>query len=421
MLVKKSASAPNAPQRAGDLIGLARLTRLAFNGDSLEPVRSELARRVRSNPDDATAWLDLSTIAELEGRPNLRRVLQQHALELERVYRQPTSVSDPIRLLALVAPGDFLANMPIEFMLEGSNIVLITAYVLAEQPLPGHIPEHDVALVAISQTSRNEPLLNALAAITDVWPRPIVNAPERIARLTRDGTWALLKSTPNVHIPMTVRIFREDLDRVGQGAHSVRAVLGGSNFPIIARPLDSHSGDGLAKLDDGAAIGAFLQERTEAEFYISPFVDYRSADGLYRKYRVALIGGRPYACHMAISEHWMVHYFNAEMTTRAERRAEEARFIADFDDDFSVRHQAALKAIGERLDLDYVPIDCGETADGRLLVFEVGTNMIIHALDPPDLFPYKGEQMQKLFRAFHAMLVDASRKRVSDAEVQDSC
>jgi hypothetical protein len=347
-------------------------------------------------------------------------VLQQHALEVERVYRQPACVPDPIRLLALVAPGDFLANMPIEFMLEGSNIVLITAYVLAEQPLPGHIPEHDVALVAIAQSSGNEPLLNALAAIIDAWPRPTVNAPEHIARLTRDGTWAQLKSTPNAHIPMTVRICREDLERVGRGAHSLCAVLGGSNFPIIARPLDSHSGDGLAKLDDGAAIGAFLQARSGAEFYISPFVDYRSADGLYRKYRIALIDGRPYACHMAISEHWMVHYFNAEMTTRAERRAEEARFIADFNEDFSVRHAAALQAIGERLGLDYVPIDCGETADGRLLVFEVGTNMIIHALDPPDLFPYKGEQMQKLFRAFHTMLADASQKRAGGVTTDET-
>ncbi len=75
-----------------------------------------------------------------------------------------------------------------------------------------------------------------------------------------------------------------------------------------------------------------------------------------------------------------------------------------FDDDFARRHAGALSAIAERIGLDYFAIDCAETRDGRLLLFEADIAMIVHAMDPADIFPYKGPQMRKLFDAFAAML-----------------
>ena len=58
----------------------------------------------------------------------------------------------------------------------------------------------------------------------------------------------------------------------------------------------------------------------------------------------------------------------------------------------------------QRIGLDYLPFDCAETPDGRLLIFEVGTNMIVHAMDSAELFPYKRVQMAKVFTAFEHML-----------------
>jgi uncharacterized Rmd1/YagE family protein len=54
--------------------------------------------------------------------------------------------------------------------------------------------------------------------------------------------------------------------------------------------------------------------------------------------------------------------------------------------------------------LAYFGIDCGETPEGKLLIFEVDVAMIVHAMDPPDLFPYKQPQMRKVFDAFRALL-----------------
>jgi hypothetical protein len=57
-----------------------------------------------------------------------------------------------------------------------------------------------------------------------------------------------------------------------------------------------------------------------------------------------------------------------------------------------------------RTRLDYVLLDCAETRDRELLIFETGAAMIVHALDRPDLVPYKPRQMTKIFAAFQDML-----------------
>jgi len=120
---------------------------------------------------------------------------------------------------------------------------------------------------------------------------------------------------------------------------------------------------------------------------------------------------------MAISSHWMVHYLNAGMTESAEKRAQEAEAMATFDAGFARRHRAAFEALHERLGFDYYSIDCAETRDGRLLVFEADSAAIIHLMDPATLFPYKQPQMRKVFAAFEAMLRRRVRAPVAAAAV----
>ena len=390
-------------------IGLPALCQMAFDGLDLAPVWNKLVHRVEAQPSDAAALLDLSTIAQLQGRPQDRRALQLAALTLQRVYRRPAAVETdrPLRLLAFMAAGDFMANTPLEFMLEGSSIALDMMYVVPGTALP-EPPEHDVALVAIDKSDETAPVLREIAQLVKSWPRPVVNAPDQIARLSRAGTWEILKGAPGIVIPMNARIDRATFAGVAVGDIAIESVLDGAGFPIIARPFWSQAGIGLVKLENAAAIEAYLREWADAEFYVAPFVDYSSGDGLFRKVRIAIIDGRPFVAHMAISQHWMIHYLNANMRNDPVKRAEEAHFMANFDNDFAIRHAAAFKTIADRSGLEYLPIDCGETPDGKLLVFEAGTGMIVHSMDPPDLFPYKRPQMEKVFKAFQAMLYKAA-------------
>jgi hypothetical protein len=123
-----------------------------------------------------------------------------------------------------------------------------------------------------------------------------------------------------------------------------------------------------------------------------------------------LIEGLPYICHLAISSHWMVHYLNAGMDDSAAKRAEEAREMGAFDTGFAMRHAAALADIDRRIGLPYLGIDCAETRDGKLLIFEVDNAMVVHAMDDPARYPYKRPTMDKVFAAFAAMLHRAAGK-----------
>jgi glutathione synthase/RimK-type ligase-like ATP-grasp enzyme len=236
------------------------------------------------------------------------------------------------------------------------------------------------------------------------WPRAPLNSPRRILRLARESVGDWLQAATGVVIPRTARLARAQLSLLAEGKVAPAELLTDLQFPLIARPLDFHGGHGLVKLDSGQELNRYLESRSEDVFQVSRFVDYRSADGWFRKYRVVLIGGAAFAVHMGVSEHWMIHYVNAGMAASADKRAEEARFMLNFEHDFGRRHHSALRGIDELAGLDYLVIDCAETVDGRLLVFELDTAAIVHAMDPVEVYPYKHVQMRKVFAAFRAFL-----------------
>lgn len=408
-----SVSMPSSAQQRAPLIGLAPLMRQAFSGADMKQLGAQLIERSTQYPDDAHTLMDLSTVLQLTGNREIALATQAQALAMQQIYHLPATGSAALRVLAVMAPGDLMANTPLEFLLEGSDVALDLLYLtpgLAELPA---LPDHDVLFVAVGESDDNRPLLEQLAEVLPHWPRPVLNAPDRIARLSRDRACRLLQSAEGIAMPTAVRIDRAALEQVSRNERSLAEVAEDTAFPAIVRPVGSHAGTGLEKLDAPAELAAYLEQMPHAEFYVARFVDYRNADGLYRKYRIMLIDGRPFLCHMAVSSHWMIHYLNAGMTDSAEKRAEEERFMADFDDGFARRHANAFRAITERIGLDYVGIDCAETADGKLLIFEADSDMIVHAMDPVDLFPYKQPQMRKLFAAFRQMLIDAAT-RASD-------
>ncbi|WP_223247379.1 RimK family alpha-L-glutamate ligase [Sulfuriferula sp. AH1] len=390
------------------LIGLPSLMRMSLQGVDLAPLATDLIAYANAHPEAANVLMDLAVILQFKQNRELALQVQAEALKLQKVYRLPFNGEQVrLRVLALVAPGDLMSNTPIEVLLEDTDVLLNLLYVAPDLPFPAELPEHDVVFVAIGESDHNRLILGFVASFIQQWPRPVLNAPDKIGALSRNAASALLSGATGLVMPSTARVERQVLAQLASAELRMAAVIADGDFPVIVRPVDSHAGQGLMKLDSAGDIDAYLRSRTEDEFYISRFVDYSGADGLFRKYRIVLIGGRPYVCHMALSRHWMVHYLNAEMTDKPENRAEEARFMANFDEDFARRHAAAFQAIYERAGLDYLGIDCGETADGALLIFEIDSNMIVHAMDPVDMFPYKQPQMHKVFSAFHALLVNA--------------
>jgi hypothetical protein len=402
--------------------GTADLTTFAYQGAGYEDLMERIRCSSAANAGEAeeAAWTyDASIAAQLGFRRAEGLDLQDAALAASQIYRVGGGVPlvagagltgpdtaierPPLRVLALVGPGDLMTNTPLDFLTNDLNVRLDLLYVLPDRPLPGVIPDHDVAFFALGEA--DPPTLARLRWLYSVWPRPALNDPRFLPALERDTLSLSLAGVPGVCSPTATAVNRAALDehllsgRPIEGFDTPRGL-----YPCLIRPHASHAGAGLCRVQNPAELAGYLRFSFERHFFVTAFEEYSGPDGLYRKSRVAFIDRQPFLCHMAISSHWMVHYLNAGMTESADKRADEARAMAGFDNGFARRHAAAFEALHQRLGFDYYSIDCAETQDGRLLVFEADAAAIVHLMDPPDLFPYKQPQMRRVFAAFGAML-----------------
>ncbi|WP_315765731.1 MULTISPECIES: hypothetical protein [unclassified Bradyrhizobium] len=407
--------AVSAHSQIADRIGLARLAKAAFDGKDLKPLWSELIAKLLDGSATAGEGLDVALIAQLLGDKSAGLAIQQDILLSQQLYRAPCRSTAPrLRVLALAAATDMGSNTPIEFLIEDADVELMTLYVIPGAELPSPLPEHDVAIVIASDSEDCQHTLQQIDQVAARWPRPLLNPPRLISNLDRDKLHRLLADIEGLMIPETVAVGRERLIEISEEREWLTAIAADLAFPIIIRPRGSHAGVGLAKVDEPIELSLYLDEHAEEEFFVARFVDYASEDGLFRKYRVVFVDGRPYACHMAIARRWDIWYLNAGMATSEAKRLEEATFMQTFDIGFGRRHRAALTAIAERIGLDYFIIDCAETKDGSLLVFEADNTAVVHNMDQPEVYPYKEPQMRKIFAA----VLDMIERRVAAAREQ---
>ena len=383
--------------------GVASLAHLAYAQCGLESLLSLIGPPPPAGPASYAAWLlDRGTAHELHFDAAEAARLQAQALGICQVFRVGCGHGPArrLRVLALLAPGTLMVNTPLDFITNHLDVQLDLLFVTADRPLPQCLPDHDIAFCAVSECEPE--ILARLRPLCGAWPRPLLNHPGAIMSLSRDGLPAALAGIGGLHSAPALRLSRERIAAHDAGSAPVALLAAGA--PLLIRPVGSHAGAGLERADTPCDIAAYVACSDAAEFFVTAFVDYRSPDGLYRKFRIAFIDGAPFLCHMAVSDHWMVHYLNAGMAENASRRADEARAMAGFDRGFAQRHAAAFSALCDRMALDYFQIDCAELPDGRLLVFEAAVAGIVHLMDPPDLFPYKPPQMRRVFAAFGAML-----------------
>jgi glutathione synthase/RimK-type ligase-like ATP-grasp enzyme len=153
----------------------------------------------------------------------------------------------------------------------------------------------------------------------------------------------------------------------------------------------------------------FVSGNPEATYYVIEFINYRSDDGFFRKYRVIFVDGEIIPYHLAIHDDWKVHHFRTDMANHEWMRKEEERYLQDMGSVFDAAHQDALRAMARATGLDYGGIDFGLDRDGRIVVFEANASMLVHDEKAED-FAYKNPYIAKIKHAFDAMV---SRRRLS--------
>lgn len=387
------------------VIGKASIVRALYEGRDLGELWEQLMLRVSEDMSDAAAFMDLSSILYGIGRPEEAAISQKAALSIARSYRIKNGKGTGLRILAFVTAGDFMANTPIEFLLEHSRANILLHYVDRDTATLDDVPEHDVAFVAVAESPANLAVLKCLEQLLVGWSGPMMNnAPARVVGLARDSVAQTLRDEPSILAPPTIRVSRDQLKALAEDKIRIDALEEIRSFPIIVRPSGTHAGNGLEKISAASELGPYLETLSDTDFFVAPFIDYSGVDGKFRKQRIAFIDGQAFASHLAVSDHWMVHYLSAGMAEHEERRAEEASWMAHFDSGFATRHARAFDALHRHFGLDYFAIDCAELSDGRLLIFEADIAMIVHSMDSRELFPYKTRPMRKLFQAFEKAL-----------------
>jgi glutathione synthase/RimK-type ligase-like ATP-grasp enzyme len=177
----------------------------------------------------------------------------------------------------------------------------------------------------------------------------------------------------------------------------------GFRLPLLVRVAGTHGGDDFDKFDDWDGIVDFVADNPEVTYYVIEFIDYRSADGFFRKYRVIFVDGEIFPYHLAIHDDWKVHHFRTDMANHAWMRQEEERFLEDMGRVLDAAHQDALRAIAKVTGLDYGGVDCGIDRDGQIVVFEANASMLVHN-EASEVFTYKNQYISRIKDAFDGML-----------------
>lgn len=228
----------------------------------------------------------------------------------------------------------------------------------------------------------------------------VINRPEAVMRTTRDLVARRLAGIDGLQVPRVLR-----LRNPRPGAASAAVERAGLSFPLIVRLAGTHTGriigivNGPAELD-AAAAGA-------GEFIITEFVDYRSPDGLHRKYRLWSFGQRAIFRHLLISDNWNVHVRERLrfMVERPDLIAEEQRALRRSEGDLPEPVHGVFAEVRGRLGLDFFGMDFGIGRDGRVILFEANATMSFFPLVTHPRFQYLDGILAPAQDAFRSMLL----------------
>ncbi len=349
------------------------------------------------NPNLASAHQNLAAIHADAGRVGQAQFCRDRAYQIQRVFIE--SAGNRTRRVLILCVGRTAGNTPPETLLPAQTCCRIK-YVIdyAAEEEDARLPPFDLVFNAIGEPDVAAPLQDRLERFARGCGRPLLNPPQAVARTQRQQLPALLGEIEGaVAAPCIVAGAPSSVAAV-----AAQVATAGIHFPLLVRPAASHGGAGLVRCENIEELACHLRG-CHGPAYVSAFCDTRSADGYYRKYRIIFVDREPFAYHLAISSHWMVHYFSADMEVSPWRIAEERRFLDDPGAALGARAMAAIAAIGRALDLDYGGIDFALLPDGRVFVFEANATMLVHRERHNGVLVHKNCQVQRIVDAFERL------------------
>lgn len=236
----------------------------------------------------------------------------------------------------------------------------------------GFISKHKLIVSEISDPDSHSRALIKAKKLFDIFHDkiPWINNPHRVTRTGRDKVPELLSGIDNVVAPGTIRasVTKKSEFKSAMDASAL-------SLPVLIRPVGSHYGKNLVLITDYDDLDN-LNLADYQDAYITEFVDC-SNNGIYSKYRFAVVAGDPLLRHVLFKDHWMVHADSRAFTAdKPEYRKVEADTLASFENELKLEVRETIDEIYQRIGLDYFGIDCA-LQDGKLVLFEVNANMNI--------------------------------------------
>ncbi|MBS0269668.1 MAG: hypothetical protein JSS54_11895 [Proteobacteria bacterium] len=255
----------------------------------------------------------------------------------------------------------------------------------------------DVIFNVLGDADQDDGQLAAVSTICESLGKPVLNPPDAILKTGRNQAVELFGDIDGMITPAACRASRAELSELSL------------DEPLLVRPTGDHGGDRLVLLNNDLEKDAYLAANSDDRLVLTPFYNFQSPDGYWRKYRLIFIDREVYPYHLAIGEKWLVHYWRAEMARADWKKQEEERFLANWRLVFGDLAASAVEEAARRLDLDYCGMDCALTGDGRILLFEANACMLIHLDEPAAAFPYKHRYVPIIRDAFSHLVLDRVR------------
>jgi hypothetical protein len=252
---------------------------------------------------------------------------------------------------------------------------------------------YKVLLNLITEPEGNAKVLETLRKLLRGVRGRVINRPEAVLRSTRDEVARLLKGIRGLIVPQTVR-----LNGAKPALAAAAIARAGLATPFILRQVGTHSGKIVGLFND---VDEGVAALTPGDHVATQFVDFASADGLYRKYRAFFIGERILLRHMLVSDDWNVHAKDRSrfMAERPETVAEEQELI-ESDDPFTRGVREVIEQVRDRMPLDFFGMDYGVTQSGEVVLFEANATMSFFPFSPDPQFAY----LKRCFRPAQAAL-----------------
>jgi len=358
------------------------------------------------NPELAGAHQGLASISHRLGHEEESR----HHRDMG-FGKQPISTlvyrgrGNPVQLLVLGSALE--GNIPWRLLIDCNvfhTTIIAVEYFNSNEPLP----PHQLIFNGIGDADLCQGGLEVANRLIERSPAPVINRPDAVLQTGRLVNARRLGTLSGVIAPRMILVSKKDIIS-GQALELLeRKEL---TYPLLLRAPSFHGGNYFVSVDNQNAFNSALEELPGENLLAMEFLDSRSEDGLFRKYRVMSINGNLYPIHMAVSTQWKVHYFSSDMEKNAEYRNEEETFLGDFFSFLGTDAISALEKINQTLGLDYCGIDFGIDGDGNILLYEANSTMVIAPPTREKRWDYRRTAIENALTATKKMFVERATNR----------